>query len=51
VQPYAVLKAYGASYMEFDLLVGSQNSDLLPIEVILEGVSCSVTRVTDRAQG
>ncbi|CAL8461992.1 g1523 [Coccomyxa elongata] len=43
-QPYAVLLAQGASYVNFNLLVGSTEADMLPWMVYLEGAPCNVTR-------
>ncbi|EIE25050.1 glycoside hydrolase [Coccomyxa subellipsoidea C-169] len=44
-QPYAVLLAEGASYVNFNLLVGSTEADMLPWTVYLEGVSCKISRL------
>ncbi len=45
MQPYAVLLAQGASYVNFNLLVGSTEADMLPWMVYLEGAPCNVTRL------
>lgn len=45
MQPYAVLLAQGASYVNFNLLVGSTQKDMLPWMVYLEGAPCNVTRL------
>ena len=45
LQPYAVLLAQGASYVNFNLLVGSTEADMLPWMVYLEGAPCNVSRL------
>lgn len=48
MQPYAVLLAEGVSYVNFNLLVGSTEADMLPWTVYLEGVSCKISRLEQR---
>jgi len=48
VQRYAVLLAEGASYVNFDLLVGATQPDMLPNMVALEGVPCTIERLNQK---
>lgn len=48
MQPYAVLLAGGTSYVNFILLVGSTEADMLPWTVYLDGVPCKVSRLAQK---